>query len=125
MCCGRYEDKNLLVTAHGHKGVSAYDTDKDKLEWAVEGKVTSVKDAISPQGLTTDGCSHLFICDKNNKCIQMFSISGAYIGTVLGQGRQALRKPWRIRWCANTSSLIVVCKKEKYYRISVVRDDTD
>ena len=93
MCCGQDGDKNLLITAHGHRGVSAYNANVDKLEWAVEGKVAGVKDSISPQGLTTDGRSHLFTCDKHNKCIRTFSLYGTYTGTFLGNGRPALCKP--------------------------------
>ena len=123
MCCAHVKGRQFLITAHGHKGISGYDASTDKLEWNFEGKVGYSGEAISPQALTTDGRGHLFVCDKQNKCIQMFSVvGGAYLGTVLGTGRNALRKPWRMRWCDDSASLIVVHKKEKYYRVSIVKD---
>ena len=67
-----------------------------------------MKKAIGPQGVTSDGYGHLFVCDVHNACIQLFSVSdGKYFGTYLMRGEEGLGTPRLIRWCRNTSSLVV------------------
>ena len=113
---------NLLLVATGD-GVHAYNTKNDNLEWSVEGKLPGMACRIEPQGLTTDGRGHLFVCDTFNSCIQMFSADGTYLHPLLSQGEQGLGQPWGVRWSKSTQSLVVVHKIENHiiYHVSIIK----
>ena len=71
VCCMQHDNEQLVVTTHGHKGVSAYSTNTKKLCWHVEGK-----------GVAADGLGCLFVMNTVNVfgcCLQM--------GCTLGQCR--------------------------------------
>ena len=75
---------------------------------------------IRPKGVTTDGQGHVFVTDENNKCIQIFSAGGKYVGVLLKEGQQGLGEPRRVRWNDATSSLVVAHKKDRNIFISVI-----
>ena len=106
MCCVDDGQKRLLIIST-MLGVIAYDTQKDKIEWSVDGVLPRMQNRMYTCGVTTDGCGHLFVCDKFSQCIQMFSLDGQYLG-VLGT-EQKMYFPIKIRWSNKKSSLIVVC----------------
>ena len=92
----------IIVTAGSTEGIYAYNVDTKSLEWKKE--VKGMKQA----GIVSDGHGHLFICDWDNKCIHMLSVSdGYYLGCLIKRGEQGLGSPtWGV-WSAVTSSLIV------------------
>ena len=120
MCFSESAEKQLLVVAGGDKGLFAYNTDTDELEWKIGGHLSGHLIAMHTMGVTTDGRGHLFVTDTYNHCIQMFSVSdGQYLGFLVIDIAETLRSrhlkstceqifrfPWRIRWCEETSSLI-------------------
>ena len=124
MCSAQNEGKQLFITTQAADGVCAYNASTDKLEWSLEGKLLGMKQEISAEAVTTDGFGSLFMYDANNACIQVCSVDGSYLGTVLKEENQNLAKPWRICWCSKISSLIVAHTKEKQYHISMIRDTT-
>ena len=68
---------------------------------------------LKAQGLTTDDHGHLFVCDDNNKCVQMFHVAdGRYLGAVLSEGEQGLGEPFLVTWCSRMSSLVVINLKD-------------
>ena len=68
---------------------------------------------VKAQGLTADENGRLFICDDNNKCVQMFNVAdGRYLGTLIENGKQGLGDPVRIVWCSRMSSLVVIHFKD-------------
>ena len=106
ICCLTH---NMLIITHGYKGLCAYNTQNDKLEWSVAGNLRLMKKPIGAQGVTTDGRGHLFVCDAHNAAVQMFSVAeGKYIRALLNEGMQGFGTPRLVRWCRNTSSLVVV-----------------
>ena len=115
VCCMQHDNEQLVVTTHGHKGVSAYSTSTKKLRWHVEGKLPGIEREISAQGVAADGLGCLFVCDEHSKCIWMLSADGMYIGTVSIPERYGI--PWRLRWSSISSSLLAVCFKERNYHI--------
>ena len=109
-----FEDKDFVIITHGNPyaprgGIYAYNTKTNNLEWSVEGRLPGMNKVIKAQGLTTDDQGHLFVCDENNKCVQMFNVAdGRYLGTVIKEGEQGLGQPCVITWCSRMSSLVVI-----------------
>ena len=103
MCIAHSGDKEILVVVDGSDdGIYGYNTATDELEWKIEGGTKE----MSPGGVATDGCGHLYFSDHHTHCIRMFSVrDGAYMGDILkGTG---LGKPWWITWCEAALSLLV------------------
>ena len=105
---------NLIITLTGWcreikgTGFYSYNVDTEEQKWKVKEKnPTSMPDNICFAGVTTDGNGHLFVCDINNSCVQMFSTDGTYIGPLIKKGDQGLGCPEWIRWCEASSSLVV------------------
>ena len=76
------------------------------------GKLRGMKEDMLAQGIATDGRGNLFVADKANWCIQMFSASDSYYIGCLMKNVETFGCPHNIRWCENTSSLICKCKIE-------------
>ena len=125
MCCIQSENKQLLITAHGYKGVNAYNTSKETLEWEVKGKVPCMKKNLSAARVATNGHDQVIVCDDYNDCIQMFTLEGHYMGVVSMDSDAHLGTPSRIDWCKNTSSLALVHVKESKLGISKIKIDAD
>ena len=125
ICCIQNETKQLLITALGYKGVSAYNTSKEGLEWEVKGKVPCMKRILNAARVATNGRDQVFVCDDYNDCIQMFTVDGHYMGTVSVNNDTFLGTPSRIDWCKNTSSLAVVHLKESQVGISKIKIDAE
>ena len=87
------------------------------LEWKKE------IDGMEQAGIVSDRHGHLFVCDWQNKCIHILSVSdGQYMGCLMKSGEQGLGIPYFIAWSEEMSSLIVAYWKEinKWY-ISVIK----
>ena len=122
MCCVKQAEKELLIMTRANNGLVAFSTQRGHQGgWTVKGKLTGMNMDMSVWGITSDGHGHLFVCDINNSCVQMFSTSGRYMGTLLREGDQGLAQPWLIRWCDTTSSLVVVHIKNREYQVSVIK----
>ena len=94
MCYVQNGGKEYLIIAAGREGVFAYNTLLDKLEWKVDGTLPEMKKDIAAYGIATDGHSHLFVADYNNRCIQMFSASdGSYLRCLVVKGAKSLGQP--------------------------------
>ena len=125
------EDKELLVVTCGHPeltngGVQVYNLKTKQMEWSVEGRLPGMKKFLKAQGLTADDQGHLFVCDDNNKCVQMFNVvDGRYLGTLIKSGKQGLGGPIRIRWCSRISSFVIIHWKNGKCWISVCKVDVN
>ena len=115
MCCSRYGDKQYLNTTYSSSGVYAYDVIADKFDWKGEPNGTEKK--MNAFGITADGRGHLFVCDMSNGCIHVFSTGGVYLGELNGS---RIGVPRCIRWCSETSSIVVAHKKDDKRIISVI-----
>ena len=120
MCCSKNGDKQYLNTTYSSSGVYAYDVSEDKFEWKGEPNGTEKK--MNAFGVTTDERGNLFVCDMNNECIHMFSTGGVYLGelSVSDSEEGSIGVPRCIRWCNETSSLVVAHKKDDKRIVSVV-----
>ena len=100
MCCSRYlgEDKNVIAATHGENGVFAYHTNANTLAWSEE---------MEAYGVTTDGRGHLFVCDRTNCCVEMFSVDGRYLGPMEIEGQKSRSFPKWVSYSRSTSSLVV------------------
>lgn len=68
----------LLITANGESGISAYTMSTGSLEWKIEGVIPRTKKRMNARAVAADSHGRVFVCDSANKCIQLFSIDGAY-----------------------------------------------
>ena len=102
--------------------IRAYDVNLGKLAWIAKGKLPGMVKELCAEALTSDGQGHLFVCDTNNCCMQMFSADdGRYLRCVLREGEQCLGKLKLIRWCPYSSSILLVHKiHEGPYQIAVL-----
>ena len=126
MCCVQYGGKHLLVVTHASRGVSAYNTETDRLDWCITRKVLGVESEINASAVTADGRGHLFICDNNNSCVHMLSADGQLLGTLQKEGRQGLGAPMRVRWSNRTASLILAhLRDDAQYRIRKIPATTE
>ena len=71
-------------------------------------------------GVTTDMRGHLFICDHENDCVQMFSTDGKYMGALLKK-QLGFGKPREILWCESSSCFVVAHETRDYYNVSVLK----
>ena len=118
MCLATHGNKEVLVTSNGIHGIKVYNVDTDEIEW--KKKYGLRESALDLSGVTTDGRGHLFACDLNHACVQIFSVSnGKYLGRLPNFGR-VLGHPVMVRWCHDKSSLLVVHKKRNQYHLTVL-----
>ena len=118
MCLVTHGNKEVLVTSNGIHGIKVYNVDNDEIEW--KKKYGLRESALDLSGVTTDGRGHLFACDLNHACVQIFSVSnGKYLGRLPNFGR-VLGHPVMVRWCHNKSILLVVHKKRNQYHLTVL-----
>ena len=123
MCCVQVGDKTLVVATSGFGGaIYAYNTAQNAIEWTVEGRLPGMRTNMKPHGVTTDGQGHLFVCDSDNKCIQMFSMDGEFMGSVLKEETQGFDQLAAICWSWSSNSLILVHRKNLKCSISIIRD---
>ena len=128
MCRVEYDNQELLVTPY-HKGglfdgkdesgICAYNTRTGKLQWNADGVIPGV------DNVATDGRGHLFVCDTNNTCLQMFSTDGNFLQAfdldVLKVKNKGVATPHHICWSSGTSSLVVVFENNKKHFIAVIK----
>ena len=71
----------VVVTGCGDE-IFAYDARSGEWKWGVEGKLEGMSEELVAHGVATDGIGHLFVGDQHNKCIQIFSVDGRYMGAL-------------------------------------------
>ena len=114
-------NRKFLVTSHYYSGrVFAYNMETGAEEWSLPSDIPGATTTMQSCGITTDGNGHLFVCDINNSCIQMFDMNGGYIGVLLSGGEQGIGNPKWAGWCDDSHSLIVAHVKNEKWFISVV-----
>ena len=140
MCFVEDGDKMLLIVAQPATGLIAYNAKTGKVQWAVTGRLKDEK--IWPKlpdrkvggftlidgnmlvftAVTTDDQGHIFASDLFNECVHVFSVDGRYLDVLLGKGPGPnIRKPRKVRWCKNTSLLVVSQKKGQSEMITFVK----
>ena len=91
MCFVTHEKKKLiLVTSESLMGIKAYDVSSGTVEW--EKNIPG----MTKSAMVSDGNGHLFVGDKDNKCIHVLSLSdGQHLGRlhVIEEGEQGLGFP--------------------------------
>ena len=95
----------LLITANGESGISAYTVKTGCLEWKNKGVVPGTEQEMNACAVAADSHGRVFVCDSANKCIQLFSIDGAYLGKAFCA--EIKGTPSEIRWYNGLSYLAV------------------
>ena len=120
MCVIQDADKQLFVVAADIEGLFAFNIETGNLEWKVDENVPGMEQIIDANGVTHDGRGHLFVADRNNGCVQMFSLSdGQYLGP-LKKGLETISDPGSIHWNAETSSLVVACYLNGKWQLNII-----
>ena len=117
MCCVRHGGKELVILVHG--GVYAYNMCTDSLEWSVTEKLGQSTGTMYAVGVASDFRGHVYVCDSINKCISFFTATGQHLG-VVSNDQVSVNQPWRICWSRGLSSLIVISKSNRNYRLNVL-----
>ena len=119
VCVIQDSDKQLLVVAADIDGLFAYNIESGKLEWKMD-EMFGMEQTIDANGVAQDGRGHLFVADRSNGCVQMFSVSvGQYLGP-LTKGLETISDPGIVHWSAQMSSLVVGCHIQGKWHINVV-----
>ena len=81
MCSTFEETRKFFIIELKARHVHAYGLEKrNKQLWGLdEFKPDGMEYPMKPSGITTDGNGHLFICDEDNGCIQIFYTDGTYM----------------------------------------------
>ncbi len=124
MDCLQTAEEQLLFTALEKKGMRAYNTCTDALEWPVNGQLIGFNRNMSIREVSADGKGHLFVCDTANACVHVFSTDGAYVDSLAREGECNLGEPWRIRWSKSLSQLILIHRNGEKCRVSLISVDT-
>ena len=106
---------NLVKSSRMNGQLCAYNIKTGEMVWAVNGKQPGTNKDICGVAVTSDGNGHLFVCDTNNNCVQMFSADGSDQGRLEIEDKETLGKLKTIRWCSSSSSLIVVHSRDGQY----------
>ena len=104
----RHKNRELLVIATYEGKMMAVDIHSDRCKWQASEYIPNKRYPLRAMGVTADCNGHLFVRDWNNGCIHLYSFDGKFVKTLLEEGMHGLGKIRRIRWCENSSSLIVV-----------------
>ena len=123
MCIVQDKDKTLIVIADDYEGIFAFDSETGELDWRSDEWEDWEGDEMYARSVTADNRGHLFVCDTNNDCIQVFTtMDGEYQGVAFKEGEQGLGEPKRIRWCQTLSSLIIAHQEnDSKCSISIVK----
>ena len=114
MCFAQDGDQKLLVytasqTLCGDGKIFVHNMVTDKLEWEVDGNLPGMPRNLFALHVVSDGRGHLFVGDRRNGCIQIFSVvDGQYLGCLM-KDVEDFRETYRIYWSEKTSSLICSC----------------
>ena len=111
ICCVKYRfNTNLIITANGERGITAYTmantfVKTGCLEWKHEGVIPGTELEMNACAVAADSHGRVFVCDSANRCIQLFSIDGKYLGEVLWS--EIRGTPSAIRWYNDLSCLAI------------------
>ena len=102
----------LVKSTRMNGQLCAYNMHTGEMVWTVQGKLPGTDKDICGVAVTSDGNGHLFVCDTNNNCVQMFSADGSYQGRLEIADQERPGELKTIRWCSSSSSLIVIHKRD-------------
>ena len=110
MCCMTHGLTDLLITANGENGISAYTvansiTKNGCLEWEIKDVIPGTELKMNARAVAADSLGHIFVCDSANRCIQLFSIEGEYLGEMLWSDIRGAMSA--IRWNNDLSYLAI------------------
>ena len=101
--------KKLLVVA-GPTYFYACDLYSSEVVWN-NCNIAGMEKHFWPFCLSTDGRGHLYVLDRNNDCVHMFSVDdGSHMGVVLSK-EDGLSCFHDVSWCEEKASLAVLCIK--------------
>ena len=119
LCYVTHQNKDLIITTSGERGISAYRPGTGELLWKNMGILPGTERVMYACGVTADRRGHIFVCDSGNECIQLFSTDGMYLGEAFrtqGRGRPDL-----IRWCENVSCLAVTFELAGQWSVHIIK----
>ena len=109
LCCIKWENKDILVVATSHGKVYAYDLCSHLLEWEAQYDLGL---PLKVQSLASDGHGIVFVCDRNNNAVHMFSPYGAYVKTIVDPEEHGVSELRFIRWSSKISAFVTAHKRD-------------
>lgn len=124
-CAYNAEKQHLLIIVTTSGRLRAIDSKNGDPMWEVPRNLPHLKSPWSADGVTTDGCGHLFVSDTRNKSVHMFSTEGEHLQEVFGKEQLGPDKSRYVGWIKKRSSLVVVhdMPKQGKKNISVLKLD--
>ena len=112
----------VITTRDVDGGIYSYNAKTSKLLWTAVGKFPGMKENVSIVAVTTDQKGQVFACDSSNRCIQIFTIDGAYLGAIQECREVSVEQLSLICWCKKSSFLVLSFPKNGQYCISKIED---
>ena len=123
MCSAETDGLLVLITARDvDGGIYSYNAKTSKLLWTAVGKFPGMTENVNIVAVTTDQKGQVFACDSSNRCIQMFTIDGTYLGAVPKYSEVSVEQLSLICWCKKSSFLVLSFPKNGQYCISKIED---
>ena len=122
MCLIRNKDTgDMIFFLACSKAVSARKKD-GLLLWSFSGASAGMEVDINPASITVDQEKQkLYVCDSANRCIQIISTDGVYLGSLVKYYESGLGTPDLIRWYRQVESLLIVHQKDITKYLSVLK----
>ena len=94
--------------------------DGEELKWRVSGKLPGMKREIGARGVRADDQGHLFVRDRENRCVHALCARDAtHLGVVVREGQEGVGVPWNVTWHQDSKSLVGANVKDKVYHLAV------
>ena len=123
MCSAETNGSVVLITTRDvDGGIYSYNAKTSKLLWTAVGKFPGMKENLNIVSVTTDQKGHVFACDNSNRCIQMFTIDGTYLGAMPKCREVSVELSSLICWCKKSSFLVLSFLKSGQYCISKIEE---
>ena len=128
LCLVERDGKILSVIVTRSGMLFAIDVISQVTKWEAKWDLgESMSHPLYAKNVTSDWHGHLFVSDSNNKCIQMFSVDGFYVGPILHTNDARLqvteKGPVTLHWIRTfkrTSTVGIVYKTKGKWYIGVI-----
>ena len=116
-----YISVEALVTVDS-MGLRATLVETPGILWATDPSVFQPNASKVLTSLTTNGRGLLLAVDLERSCVQMFSaVNGHYLGYLIRESDFGIGHPIYVKWCENTSTLILVHLKGLEHNVSFLK----
>lgn len=120
-CIIQNDDEKFLAIVTFSGRLASFDLVSGKCQWEASEMIPDCEKTMRALGITTDGNGHMFVRDSRNRCIHLFSFNGKFVQTLLKTTDIGVGSIKRVRWDANTSSLVVAYQEKEQHYVTIVK----